>query len=69
MTKKPFKQDPPALKKKEEKFGDQDGDGEAGEAPSHVKKVKAAEKKQKSGFVPFQKGGKSDGKAKTKAKK
>ncbi len=53
MAKKnPFKQDPPALKKKEEKFGDQDGDNEVGEAPDHVKKVRAAEKKK----------GKNDGK-------
>lgn len=37
---KAFKQDPPALKKKEEKLGrDLDGDREKGESPAHRAKV------------------------------
>jgi hypothetical protein len=56
VAKKPYKQDPPALKAKEEKLGDQDGDNEVGEDPAHAKKVKAAQKNKKSGFIPFQKG-------------
>ena len=59
--KKPFNQDPPAMKKAEENQGkDLDGDNEKGESPSHKAKVLG---KKSGGFVPFQKGGKG-GKAK-----
>lgn len=53
MKKKDFKQDPPALKKAEEKQGkDFDGDQEKGEDPKHQAKVLG----KKSGGFPFQKG-------------
>jgi hypothetical protein len=63
MAKKnPFKQDPPALKKAEEKQGkDLDGDNEKGEDPKHKAKVLGKGK----AFVPFQKGDKG-GKTKEK---
>lgn len=60
MAKKPFKQDPPFLKKKEEKQRkDLDGDNEKGEDPKHKAKVLG---KKTNGF-PFQKG-KGNGKEK-----
>lgn len=65
-----YKQDPPALKKAEERFGDLDYDEEHGEDPDHQKKVREAEKRMAKGkkalppaFVQNAKGTKGKGPA------